>query len=357
MKKLISKCINSLLSLYYFLMRQGSKFYYRYKVRKLYHKGKHVLSKAQEQEIKEYWYKFTKDFDIGYHRYYLSLTDAFDVRYIPDDLYVSRIDPYFNDRKLHAGVCDKNYFDIWFPNANMPKTLVRVINGILYDAQYKIITAEKAQEILIQTGKFIVKPALDSCGGVNVAIHEGDSKDDIALLLASPVSKNMIIQEVIRQHEKIAAIHPSSVNTLRLMTLLLDGKIYCIQSILRMGINGSMVDNAMAGGIYCGIDNTGHLKEKAYDLYGKEYTKHPQGFKFQGYKIPGYEAAVEMVIREAEKMAHFRMISWDVAIDFEEKPVLIEANLQMGDIDIVQPVNGPLFGDLTEQVLKEVYSK
>lgn len=49
------------------------------------------------------------------------------------------------------------------------------------------------------------------------------------------------------------------------------------------------------------------------------------------------------------------MISWDVAIDKDAEPVLIEANLQIGDIDILQPVNGPLFGDLTEDVLKEVF--
>ena len=54
-------------------------------------------------------------------------------------------------------------------------------------------------------------------------------------------------------------------------------------------------------------------------------------------------------------MAHFRLISWDVAIDENAEPVLIEANLQMGDIDILQPVNGPLFGELTDDVLREVF--
>lgn len=189
----------------------------------------------------------------------------------------------------------------------------------------------------------------------NVSFHENKNLKEIIKLLDKLPSNNVIFQEPIQQHKILSDIHKESVNSLRIMTLQLNNKIHYLQGVLRMGVGNSKVDNAMSGGIYCGINLDGSLKNKAFDLYGKEFSKHPQGYVFKDTVIPGYEKAVEMVKKEAEKMAHFRMISWDVAIDKDAEPVLIEANLQMGDIDILQPVNGPLFGDLTEDVLKEVF--
>lgn len=355
MKKIIVKIIYSLKDMHYYFMKLGSKYFYRYKVRKYYIKKGDNLQSDEVKKIKDYWHKYTKDFDISYHKYYINRTGKFDVRYIPDDLYASKIDPYFNNRELHIGVCDKNYFDMWFKDANMPKTIVRIINGVFFNKNYKIISKKEAINLLANKDSFVAKPCLGSCGGANVAFYENKDKGQIEKILEELPANNMIFQETIKQHKILSEIHKSSVNSLRIMTLQINNKIYYLQGVLRMGIGDSKVDNAMSGGIYCGINPDGSLKDKAFDLYGNEFSKHPQGYVFKNTVIPGYEKAIEMVKREAEKMAHFRLISWDVAIDENAEPVLIEANLQMGDIDILQPVNGPLFGELTDDVLKEVF--
>lgn len=54
---------------------------------------------------------------------------------------------------------------------------------------------------------------------------------------------------------------------------------------------------------------------------------------------------------------HFRLVSWDVAICEDGEPMLIEANMRKGGINLNQFNNGPLFGDLTERVLDEVFRK
>jgi hypothetical protein len=54
-------------------------------------------------------------------------------------------------------------------------------------------------------------------------------------------------------------------------------------------------------------------------------------------------------------MGHFRMISWDVAIDEQGEAVLIEANLTLGGISDVQMCSGPLFGRDTKKILDEVF--
>ena len=54
-----------------------------------------------------------------------------------------------------------------------------------------------------------------------------------------------LIQEVVRQHDDMKALHPSSLNTLRLVTVksLKDGVVHLLPSILRIGTGDSIVDN------------------------------------------------------------------------------------------------------------------
>ena len=79
----------------------------------LFSKNVKELSKQQEKEIYEYWSKYTDDFDIAYHRYYIDKTGKFDVRFIPDDIFAGYIDGYLNNRAIEPGIADKNYFDIY----------------------------------------------------------------------------------------------------------------------------------------------------------------------------------------------------------------------------------------------------
>ncbi len=78
---------------------------------------------------------------------------------------------------------------------------------------------------------------------------------------------------------------------------------------------------------------------------------------FDGFKVPSYDKAVSLVKKVHPLIPHFRLVSWDIAIDNEGEPVLIEANMRKGGINLNQFNNGPLFGDLTERVLDEVFEK
>ena len=111
-------------------------------------------------------------------------------------------------------------------------------------------------------------------------------------------------------------------------------------------------------GITCGIEENGCLKEYAYAYYtGEKFAEHPQGLRFKGFGIPSYDKVVELVQKAHYYAAHFRLISWDVAINEDGEPVLIEANMRNGSINFHQFNNGPLFGELTDAVLSEVFRK
>lgn len=49
-----------------------------------------------------------------------------------------------------------------------------------------------------------------------------------------------------------------------------------------------------------------------------------------------------------------RLTSWDLTVDKNEEPVLIEVNLAYGGLFFHQIANEPVFGDLTKKVLSEV---
>ena len=131
-----------------------------------------------------------------------------------------------------------------------------------------------------------------------------------------------------------------------------------------MGFGNSKVDNATAkdnkkyDGMSCGICSDGCLKKYAHGYNtGACCDQHPDGLVFEGFKVPSYDKAVELVRKAHPIIGNFRLVSWDIAIDESGEPVLIEANMRKGGINFHQFNNGPLFGDLTERVLDEVFHK
>lgn len=151
-------------------------------------------------------------------------------------------------------------------------------------------------------------------------------------------------------------MNSSSVNTIRVLSLLSENGVKIYSSIIRMGVNGSKVDNASSGGITCGINDDGRLKKIAFSSDGKKYDFHPTSkVKFNEIVIPNYHKILEMVQKIAPTIPHFRLVSWDIALDENDEPLLIEANLRYGELDFHQLNNGPVFGEDTEKILKEVF--
>lgn len=126
---------------------------------------------------------------------------------------------------------------------------------------------------------------------------------------------------------------------------------------LRSQSNWNIYDNASSGGIVVGVDND-MLRKYAYRTTGEKFSVHPSsGVSFEGITIPGIRNAEELVKQLAPTFPHHRLISWDICIDEEERPVLIELNMHHGQLDFHQMANGPLFGDRTREMLDEVFGK
>ena len=322
-----------------------------------------VLSKEQRDVYASFWKpyydKTTFKYTPVFHEFYYEKTGLFDKYIVPDDLYYAYIDQYFNDWDAAVYLDNKCLYKRLFSIDNVeikqPFVLANRQNNVWTDTNGKILPYDDVLRLLTGQREVVIKRATDSCAGQGVYFCEGGDPARLEKIIQD-IDSDLVVQSILRQHPGLDKINNTSINTIRIITLLFPDRVEVLSAILRMGINGSRVDNASSGGITCGIDRDGKLKRTAYSSAGEKYTIHPSsGVVFEGYPIPGFDKAVETVIRLHPLFPHFRLVSWDVAVDEEGEPVVIETNLKYGELDFHQLNNGPLFGDKTEQILQEVF--
>jgi len=324
-------------------------------------KGTETMPADYAKEIKDFYKQYGIEVSDKWHKRYLDILQMRDVRFIPEDLFYVDIEPGLNNLIYRDGIDDKNMYDLLFKDdgVQLPLAVVRNINGYWLDANYKLLEAVAAIELCLAEEKLIIKKAVNSGGGENIRVLRGPeiTVDNIQTTF-SELGENLVIQKVLEQHKLLNEINPSSVNTIRMITIILHNEVLVVQSILRMGVGASYVDNLCAGGMAVGITAKGNLKENAYDAQTKKQPKHlTTGFVFKDVTIPYYKE-VEIAARTMHsRFVQFRLISWDFAIA-ETGPVLIEFNLKYQGMDYFQIINeGPFFGDLTDEVLTEIFGK
>lgn len=323
--------------------------------------GSAPLSEEQKKQIKDYFSKYFKVDKSTYvaHTHYLEKTGVFDVRNIPDPIWYAYIDPFFNNWTLDKYLDNKCYYTRIFPNVKMPKNVFYRLNNFWYDENDKIVTKEFVkQQILNSPTDLFIKNADAYFGCGSGVIYFNPKKTDFSTIEWIFSSRyDFVVQEAIVQHEVLAQINESSVNTLRVVSLLMrDGTVKICSSVLRIGRNGNKLDNWGTGGVSCGIDDDGRLKKYAYDRKGNRVDKHPDnGYVFENTLIPNFSEVIKMVKKIAPTIPHFRLVSWDIAVDNNGEPVLVEMNSAYGEPELHQFSNGPIFGDDTEEVLEEVF--
>ena len=135
-----------------------------------------------------------------------------------------------------------------------------------------------------------------------------------------------LLEDYVVQHEALLKLCPTSVNTLRIATLLGDKKQGIVYAFLRIG-NGEIVDNVDQGGMAAPVDlKTGVLSSVGADKKGNRYEKHPMtGVTIPGFSIPFWEEAKEMCLQAMHVVKQLRFVAWDVAIT-PSGPVFIEGN-------------------------------
>jgi hypothetical protein len=159
------------------------------------------------------------------------------------------------------------------------------------------------------------------------------------------LSEKAIVQEIVIQHDGMAVFSASSVNTIRVVTMLTPhGDFIIVKAALRAGVGRAFVDNWSAGGVAAGIDCvSGRLQKYAYDKRSNRYTAHPTSrVVFENYPVPGWERVRVTAATIQKAFPSYRMLGLDLAIGQDGEPVLIEIN-HGPDLTFIEQTGGPLF--------------
>lgn len=318
------------------------------------------LTEEQKKEVVDYYEKLIGvKVPLVWHQYYFAKTGKFAKELIPGTLREDLI-AKANQVDYRNAYADKNMLDVYLPGVCMPKSILKNLNGYFY-MDGEPITREEAIQRLQNIDIAIIKPSLE-CEGIGV--HKLKVENGITNINGMTLDqlfrdeygdKNFIIQEWVEQHERLADLNPSSLNTIRTVTFRLGMEILVLFSSIRIGRKGSEIDNLNAGGISAVVNSDGTLGEYGYLSDNESCRKTTDsGVVLDGYQIPSYDKAIDFVKNLHYKLPFFDLIGWDIAINKNGEPVIIEWNVRPG---FSQLSYGPAFGENTERIIKILWPR
>lgn len=141
--------------------------------------------------------------------------------------------------------------------------------------------------------------------------------------------KKILCENTLRQCEEMAAFNNTSINTLRVVSLVkADGEVVIMGGLLRVGRKGRIADNFHHKGIAAFIDpQSGIVCTTGIDKDNKRYVLHPDSnVQIVGFKVPIWNQVTDTVKRAAKVIPEMRYIGWDVVITDNYKVELVEGN-------------------------------
>lgn len=202
---------------------------------------------------------------------------------------------------------------------------------------------------------FFVKPIVGSFGQ-GARVQAVADERDLPELFCNLQRERVIVEELIQQLPEMAEFNPTSVNTLRLVTLLgANGAVKVMTASLRLGVGGKCADNFHQQGVAAAIDlNTGLVVTTGVDMESRRYPTHPvTGKAIVGFMIPFWDKVLETVVAAAKVVPGVRYVGWDVALGADGQVFIIEGNYA-ADPDVNQMPDQQGKWPLYEEEIKRI---
>ena len=314
------------------------------------------LTAEQKAEVDAFWGKYKFVADMGYDAWktYYNRSGIWDPRYVPYYFLKKFIRPSTAPENYIFAFQNKAYLPKLLANARQPQTIVRRVEGIYYNSQFQKISLEEAVDLALarlQEREIVVKPS-GLAGGKGVEFFREATREELTDIFENK-GDLFVVQDAIHQHPEMARLNDSTVNTVRLTTLMLDGKFIPLAALVKVGSPKVRVDNYKHGGCLIGVNLDGTAFPWALNVKRQRVEELPSGVNLARgdfKKVPGFDSVLETAEKAHYDIPMMKLISWDIAIDEEGEAEIIEANFG-GDVRMHQVLTGPIFGDLTEQVL------
>lgn len=309
------------------------------------------LSRSEIDEVERIWpFLDVSNKDLIWTRMYKQ-TYGFSPYFITD-YHLNPLLKKLNDYTQVVSLENKALTDIYLPQLPLPYTYVRCINGSLYDHILNPITAKEAYNILHgEASQFIVKPSIETMGGRGVEKLTITNEADFEERLKKK-GNNFIIQELLEQNEFLRSLNPTSINSCRVTSILIDG-IFTYSAIIKIGRKNSVIDNWNSS-IFWGMDNNGVIKEYGFDSFLDKHTSTDSGFQLSGTSYPGFDK-IRVFVEESHRKCYPQcgIVGWDVFIDKNNDVRLIEANLSTPGVVGEQFCSGAFFEPVRDLIVSK----
>jgi len=311
------------------------------------------LTFAEKKKVDSIYKPFNRRYSYTTHELVKSVTGNFDARVVPENFYRTVIDPCLCEYDIKYFLSDKNYFEVFMPDVIFPSTIIKNVRGVYYDNGFNMISEKAAMKIISNHSQVVIKPSNDSGFGRGIELVNKPDKNTFLNR-----GEDFVVQKLLKQHDVLAILNASSVNVIRIVTVFVNGKVRPVTSALRIGGVGDFSDNVEhpdgGGMIVVGMTSGGKLKRKGFHSNGTSVEKTPGGVLLENYCIPKYDEMIRIAVKNHERFPQVRFIGWDFTVDDKENVIVMEYNTKSPGILYYQYVNGPLFGDSTEEVFDYV---
>lgn len=185
---------------------------------------------------------------------------------------------------------------------------------------------QEAFQQFLKNKKFVFAKPLNGTHGDNmqkIEVAKWKNKNLYQYLMEQNL---FLIEELVIQNPIMSSLNPSSINTIRVITIYKNKKAKIIAAYSRIGV-GKIVDNFNAGGMVAPIDiQSGKITYPAVNKQNTVFEKHPEtGITIKGFQIPEWNQVKELVLEAAKVVPEVGLVGWDVAIS-DHGPLLIEGN-------------------------------
>ena len=257
----------------------------------------------------------------GYYDY--NIFAFYDMNHKQRKTYITRL----KNKKLIMYCNDQNYSHIFNNKNEFNKIYKKYLNRDYLDLEN--VTFDQFQKFMENKEIIFAKPNVGESGKGIEKLSKKDFKDLKEMFdYITNKDKNFgIIEELIVQHEALNKLYPLAINSLRIVTIVVDGVAHVVYVVSKSGNKGKFVDNMENDGLCCPVDTEkGEICNVAHTSKLITYDTHPYTkVKLIGYKIPYIKEAMELVKKAALEVPQVKYVGWDVFIG-PDGPGIIEGN-------------------------------
>lgn len=284
--------------------------------------GRH-LSPADQRKCKDYATEILGDSKYQYWlRVFSVVRGGFCDGWIPDDYYFDHVIPRWNGEPGKTSYL-KSISSSILNTELLPDLLVQ-INGIFSTPGGTFVTPNDLEAYLFQNTDCVIYKADSSIQGRGIKVCTREDFD----LSEIKAMGNGVFQVFLDQHPSLDKFAPGSVSAMRMTTIKTDeGNVELRGCCVRFGRAGSDYVKSQDH-LAVPIDlETGELGPLAYDSHFRTSTLHPDtGERFEALIYPNFEAAKTAVLDLHRRLNHSRCVGWDVVVDSNNQPKIMEWN-------------------------------